>query len=144
MVKLCPVSDRLVDENLCRLNALFTCVFACGFLATGSFWFLWIMTADFILRLLNKGLYSPVIRLNKYILSKLNISKSLINAGPKIFAGQIGLVLTLFGLLFLLISLPLVTIIFAGILGILSFLELSSGFCIACKIYPYALLLNDR
>jgi len=144
MVKICPVSNRLVDEKLCRFNAFYTFSFVCGFLVTGSFWFLLIMAVDFALRLYNKGMYNPILRLNKFFLELFHVSRSLINAGPKIFAARAGLLLSVLSIVGFLVSAPVFSAVFAGILGFFSLLELTAGFCVACRLYPYALLINDN
>ena len=67
----------------------------------------------------------------------------MINAGPKIFAARIGLTLTVIAFLFALFNFNQAATITMAILGFFSFLEFSLGICVACKIYPYALFLND-
>jgi hypothetical protein len=59
-----------------------------------------------------------------------------INAGPKIFAARIGLIIS--GLIILtgIVKLNILANSFAGILGLFSFLEAAFGYCVACKIYP--------
>ncbi len=143
MIRFCPVSDRLVNEYVSRLNAFFSLVFASGFLFSGNYWFLIILSLDFALRLLNKGKYSPIIRLNKLIVSKLNLSEKKINAGPKIFAGRIGLTLSILSLLLLIFSFKSAAFTVIFLLGLFALLEFALGLCIACKIYPYALYINN-
>jgi len=143
MVKICPISERNVNENVSRLNSFFTLLFAGLFIASGSFWFLCVLLIDFLLRLLNEGKLSPVIRLSTYLLDILKARKVLINAGPKIFASRIGLMLSVASFVFLIAGFPIAAAITAGILAFFSFLEFAFGLCVACKIYPYALVLND-
>jgi hypothetical protein len=143
MIKICPISERMVNENVTRLNALFTFVLAILFLVTGSFWFLFGMVLDFSFRLVSQGRHSPLIKVNSYIIEITNIRKVIINAGPKIFAARIGLILSLLSLIFWLSDLNVAAFTTAGILVFFSFLESALGFCVACKIYPYALVLND-
>jgi hypothetical protein len=143
MVKICPISERNINENVSRLNASFTLIIGVLFIITGSFWFLFAMLTDFIFRLLSEGKLSPLIKLNTYLLENFNARKVIINAGPKIFAARIGLLLTAISLLFWFLNLPFASFITAGILVFFSFLESVFGFCVACKIYPYALVLND-
>ncbi len=143
MVKICPVSDRIVNENVSRFNALYTLLFVLGFIFTGNIGFLLILILDFSLRLILKGSFSPVIRLNQFLLEKMNIRKTMINAGPKIFAARIGITLSILGLIFMIPGYKQVSTVTIGILGFFSFLEFAFGLCVACKIYPYALHLNN-
>ncbi len=143
MVKLCPISERNINENVTRLNASFTFVLALLFFMTGSIWILVVMATDFSFRLISEGRLSPVIRFNSYLLDNLKIRKNIINAGPKIFAARIGLTLVAISILFWLLDLNLACQVTLGILGFFSFLEFAFGLCVACKIYPYALILND-
>jgi hypothetical protein len=143
MVKICPVSERKINENVSRLNALFTFILSALFIVSGSFWFLFAMILDLSFRLVSEGRLSPLIKVNSFILEITNIRKVIINAGPKIFAARIGLMLSLLSLVFWLFNLNVAALTTAGILGFFSFLESAFGFCVACKIYPYALILND-
>lgn len=143
MVKICPVSDRNINENLTRFNAFYTFAFALGFLFTGSIWFLPVIIIDFSLRLMMNGKLNPIIWFNSFLIDEINIPVLMINAGPKIFAARIGLTLALLGLIFALFEFSLAAQITMGILGFFSFLEFGFGICVACKIYPYALYLNN-
>jgi hypothetical protein len=143
MVKICPISERMVNENVTRLNALFTFILSILFILSGSFWFLFAMVLDFGFRLISEGKLSPLIKVNSYIIEITNIRKVIINAGPKIFAARIGLLLSFLSLIFWLFNLNVATLTTVCILSFFSFLESAFGFCVACKIYPYALVLND-
>jgi len=113
------------------------------FFFSGSFWFLLAMMADFSFRLVSEGKHSPVIKLNSFLVENFKIKNIIINAGPKIFAARIGLLLTAFSLTFWIFNMPVASLATAGILVFFSFLESAFGFCVACKIYPYALVLNE-
>ena len=142
MVKICPISERTINENVSRLNALFTMVLGIFFLISGSFWFLLAMLVDFSFRLVSEGKLSPIIKLNSLLLENFKIKTVIINAGPKIFAARIGWLLSTFSLVLLLLNMPVTALFTASILVFFSFLESVFGFCVACKIYPYALVLN--
>ena len=75
MVKICPVSQRNVNENVSRFNAFFTFIFVIVFLTSGNIWFLPVIIIDFILRLIMEGKYNPVIRFNVLILDYLKSPK---------------------------------------------------------------------
>lgn len=142
MVKICPVSLKQINENLSRLNATFTVIMSVLFVLTSSPVFVLVLTADFILRNLLEGRFNPVIRLNKYIIQVVHLPRHMINAGPKIFAARLGLMLSLLGSFFLFTGNPQVSVILVGVLALFSFMEAAFNFCVACKLYPYVLPLN--
>ena len=65
------------------------------------------------------------------------ISENKINAGPKIFAARIGLVLSSLVILTFILNVNWLAFVLTGILGLFSFLEGTLGLCIACVIYPF-------
>lgn len=142
MVKICPISERKINENVSRLNAFFTFLMSVSFLLTGSYIVLSIVIIDFSFRLIAEGKLNPLIKFNSFLLDNFNISKALINAGPKIFAARIGLLLSSSALIFAVPGFHNAAITTIMILGFFSFLESVFGFCVACKLYPYALVLN--
>lgn len=142
MVKICPVSFKQVNENLSRLNAAFTVIMSILFIFTSSPVFVLLLTVDFMLRNLLEGRFNPVIKLNKFIIQAIHIPRHMINAGPKIFAARVGLILSLLGTIFLFTGNLQFSYAVVGILAIFSFMEAMFNFCVACKLYPYVLPLN--
>ncbi len=136
MVEVCPVNERQINENVTRLNALVTVIVASMFLVTPYRWIIFILPVDFLLRSFWSGRFSPVGTVNKWIVKVFQIGESLINEGPKIFAAQIGLALSGLTVLFYLVNLHFIAFIIAGILVLFALLESTSGYCVACKIYP--------
>ena len=143
MVKICPVSAKRINENLSRLNAGFTVLVSTLFLITGLPVFAVILVIDFVFRNILEGRLNPVTRVNSYIIEVTGISRQLINAGPKIFAARIGLVLSTLGAFFVLYGNSTLALATIGILALFSFLESTFNFCVACKLYPYLLPLNQ-
>jgi hypothetical protein len=143
---LCPISDRLINEHVARLNAAFTLFFFIGFAFTGSLWPLAFIFVDFLLRGTSYAKYSLIGISSRQIVRVLPLEDALINAGPKIFAARIGLLLTGIALLASISGANAFTLGVIVILGLFSFLEAAFGFCMACKIYPllYKFLYNDR
>lgn len=144
MLKICPVSTRMISESISRMNAFFTFVFAALFLATGNMIYLLVMISDFILRNICHGRLNPVLHLNRYLTSLLPVGKKMVNAGPKVFASRVGLFLSVSGMILMLMVSFSASLLPVCILGLFSFLELTFGYCIACQIYPYILPLNDK
>lgn len=136
MQAVCPITDKRINENVARVNA------AIAFILAGTFVFfhfweaLVILSGDFIIRGFIDSKYSPVCMASKAIVSTFNLKGKLINAGPKIFAAQVGMVLSVIAVGFFFKQCNTVCLISASLLGVFSFLESVFGFCVACKLYP--------
>ncbi len=144
MVKICPVSAKNTNEIVSRMNAFFTVLFVAAYFFTGSLVYLVVLLFDFLLRNIYEGRLSPVIYLNRYMASVLSLDGRMINAGPKIFAARVGLILSVLALVFGITSGVGTAMVPVAILGLFSFLEVAFGYCVACKIYPYVLPLNEK
>ena len=136
MTEVCPVNERQINENVTRLNALVTFIVISIFIFTPAKWILFVLPVDFALRAWFKGRFSPVGRMNRYLVRSLNLGEILINEGPKVFAARIGLILSALALTSFIAGFNLAAYILGGILVFFSFLEATFGFCVACKIYP--------
>ncbi len=144
MVKICPVSNRQMNENVARMNAFFTVLFVSGFFITGNSVFPVILFFDFLFRNIYEGRLNPVVHLNRYMVGVLFMEKRMINAGPKIFASRVGLLLSVLGTVLLIAVSFKAALVPFSILGIFSFLETAFGYCVACKLYPYFLPFNEK
>jgi len=142
MVKICPISLRKTNENLSRLNASFTVLMSTLFLFTESPVFILVILMDFMLRNILEGKLNPVSRINQYIIEVIHISSHMINAGPKIFAARVGLILSFLSTVFFLLANTFMSSMIIAILLLFAFLESALNYCIACKLYPYFLPLN--
>jgi hypothetical protein len=140
MVEVCPVNERQINENVTRLNALVSLIVVSIFLVTPYHWIIFLLPADYLLRSIWSGRFSPVGTLNKWIVHIFHIGESLINEGPKRFAARIGLVISALTVVFYLANLHLIAFILAGILVFFTYLEAAFGYCVACKIYPFLFL----
>ena len=134
---LCPISEKKVNERVARVNATFTVLLIAGFLFTQNIFFLAFLAVDFFLRTTDRAKYSLVAISSKNLIKYLQVKELWINAGPKIFAARIGLVLSSLIILSFLIKAKILAFVIAGILGLFSFLEAAFGLCVACEIYPY-------
>mgnify|MGYP006304087853 CR=1 FL=1 len=144
MVKICPISDKRMNENTSRLNAVFTFLLSVGFLLTAHPVFVLLLVIDFSLRNIYEGRFNPIVRFNRYLTVSLHLPAHMINAGPKIFAARIGLGLAVLSGLFLLVGGMMAATVFISVLAFFSFLEASFNFCVACKLYPFVLPLNEK
>jgi len=133
----CPISFKKIDENVARLNGLFTVALLIVFLFTSSILPVLLLLADFLVRGLEKPQFSPLALLSKFILSGFKAKPHLINAGPKIFAARIGLLFSVLITLSVLFGLNIPAIIFTAVFGVCAFLEAAFNYCVACKLYPF-------
>jgi hypothetical protein len=134
---LCPISEKKVNERVARVNATFTVLLVAGFLFTQNLFFVAFLAIDFYLRTADLAKYSLVVLSSKNIVKYLQIKELLINAGPKIFAARIGLILSGLIIISHILNAKILALVIAAILGLFSFLEAAFGLCVACEIYPY-------
>lgn len=141
----CPISNNRIDERVARLNGLFTFLLVIFFIFTRQWFIPAFLTMDFLLRSTSLSKLSPLGIISRSIVKTFSMKKKLINAGPKIFAARIGLIVSSATFIFSLIGLNITPIVLAGILGLFSFLETAFGYCVACEVYPhFNRLLNKR
>jgi hypothetical protein len=134
---LCPISEKKINERVARVNATFTVLLVAGFLFTQNIFFVAFLAVDFYLRTADLAKYSLVAISSKNIVRYLQVKELFINAGPKLFAARIGLILSSLIIFSYLLNAKILALVLAGILGLFSFLEAAFGLCVACEIYPY-------
>lgn len=134
---ICPISNKKINERVARVNGFFTVLLLILFLFTGQWFIPLFLGIDFLMRSGSLSKFSPLAFLSRNIIKLLSVEKLLINAGPKIFAARIGLIISSAILVASVTGLNLLALSLAGILGLFSFLEAALGFCVACEIYPY-------
>lgn len=120
---ICPISDKKINERVARINAAFTVFFKILFGFTGSVFIILFLAFDFLLGATSYAKFSVVGISSKNIVRYLPFDIHLINAGPKIFATRIGLVLSTFIILANLTGIGWLAFGIAGFLGLFSFLE---------------------
>jgi len=134
---LCPISEKKVNERVARVNATFTVLLITGYLITQNIFFVVFLAIDFYLRTADLAKYSLVAISSKNIVKYLQVKELFINAGPKIFAARIGLILSGLIIISYILNVKIPALVIAGILGLFSFLEAAFGLCVACEIYPF-------
>ena len=135
--KSCPIVFKQVDKHIIRVNAIIVFAFLLGFIFTGNPLMILMVLGDFIIRVFFGLKYSPICFFIKRALRLSGVKPHLINAGPKIFAAKIGLILAVciliasfLGFNFLATTIALIFIIAVG-------LEAFFNYCLACEIFPY-------
>ncbi|MGQ1891044.1 DUF4395 domain-containing protein [Thermophagus sp. OGC60D27] len=133
----CPISPHKINENVARINGAFTFLILLAFVYSGWFWLIAFLALDFLLRSTRLSPYSPIGIISRQMVKQLSLPPRMINAGPKIFAARIGLLVSVAILATTILQYPATAIILTSILGLFSFLEAAFGICVACKIYPF-------
>lgn len=136
MESVCPITNKSINERGARINALISFLLVIIFIITKNPAILAFLAIDFSIRGFFDVKYSPVSLMSKWLVKVLNLKSKSINAGPKIFAAQIGMVFCLSAFLLQIAMLPSAAILVISILALFSFLETAFGLCVACKIYP--------
>jgi hypothetical protein len=136
MQAVCPITDKRINERVARINALITVLLVASFIIFKFWGSLVFLAIDFILRGFFDSKCSLICITSKWIVSRFNIGGKIMNAGPKIFAAQVGMILSIIALALFFSGFQISGLIVASILGLFSFLESAFGFCVACKLYP--------
>jgi len=125
--------------------ALFTVIL----LITEESFFALVLLFDFFMRVLRLSKYSPFQIIGNFVLSGWGVAPKLCDESPKRFALYLGLVTSLFLVVFYMAGFNALATAIAIILLICALLETLFDFCIGCKIY-YAIQIskgfldNDR
>ena len=135
-MKACPIGPGQVDENVVRLNALGTLVLVAISMATASPVPVLFLAIDLSLRILLRGRYSPLVRVNRLLARRLRLEPVLVNAAPKILAAKIGFAAALAMVLLIHQGVHGAGIAVGSALVLFTFLESAFGICVACLIYP--------
>lgn len=136
MQAVCPITDKRINERVARINALITVLLVASFILFKFWGALVFLAVDFVLRGFFDSKCSLICITSKWIVTHFNLGGKVMNAGPKIFAAQVGMVLSVVSVTLFLSGFQIVGLIVASILGLFSFLESAFGYCIACKLYP--------
>lgn len=136
MQQICPISFNRINEYVARINGLITVTIAVSYLLTGIKLLPLLLFVDFFMRGFHESKYSLMASISKKIVELFKLKKRMINAGPKIFAAQVGALLTGFAVLAHYFEIPALGFATISILAFFSFLEAAFGICVACKIYP--------
>ena len=145
----CPISTRRVDSNMVRVISFQVALFTLILLITQESLFAFILLFDFFMRALRQPQFSPFQIIGNFVISGWGIAPKLCDESPKRFALYMGLVTSLFLVVFYASGFTTFATVIAVILLICALLETLFDFCIGCKIY-YAiqivkgLLANDR
>jgi hypothetical protein len=134
---LCPISEKKVNENATRINALIGLTLLSLFAFTHNIFIVVFLALDFFLRAADFSKFSVIAITSRQTVRLFELQGPTINAGPKLFAARIGLLFCLLVLVSQVLDFTVLADLLAGTLGLFSFLEAAFGFCLACEIYPF-------
>lgn len=137
---VCPISDKRVDEQVTRINALLVVLLISVGLLFNSVIFLVFLTIDFYIRAFSNARYSPVNYVSMQMANALNLHKKEIDKAPKIFAARIGFVMSLTITVLMILQLNIAFYIIGGILMFFASLEFALAVCMGCIMYTYLVL----
>ena len=145
----CPISTRRVDSNMVRITSFQVALFTVLLLITQESFFALVILFDFFMRALRLSNFSPFEIVGNFVLKEWGIVPKLCDESPKRFTLYLGLLTSLFLVIFYFADFTTFTTAIAVILLICALLETLFDFCIGCKLY-YAIqigkgiLENDR
>ena len=145
----CPISTRRVDSNMVRVISFQVSLFTVLLLITQESLFAFILLFDFLMRALRLPKFSLFETVGRFVIAGWGVAPKLCDESPKRFALFLGLITSLFLVVFYVAGFTTFATAIALILLFCALLETLFDFCIGCKIY-YAiqiakgLLTNDR
>ena len=137
MVQSCPISQKRVDIHIVRAISAIASLTALLFLLTSQSFLLFLLLFDYSMRLIRMEKFSPFYQASVFLVKVLKLKEHKSDEAPKRFALILGWSMTLFMVLFYLLSLPFLVSALVGILLFCASLEALFDFCIGCKMYPY-------
>ncbi len=137
---VCPISDQRVNEQVTRLNAMFTIgIVVLAFALNSVLLFIFLM-ADFFIRAFTEIKFSPINFASHYMSHTLNLPIRMIDKAPKVFAARLGFLMTTVIAGLFIFSFKIASVVVAGILIFFASLEFLLAVCVGCMIYTYLVL----
>jgi len=137
---VCPISDQRVNEQVTRLNAMFTIgIVVLAFVLNSVLLFIFLM-ADFFIRAFTEIKFSPINYVSYYLSNALNLPVRLIDKAPKIFAARLGFLMTTVIAGLFIFGFKVASLVVAGTLIFFASLEFFFAICVGCLIYTYFVL----
>lgn len=137
MNEFCPISFNRIDEHVARVNAIFTVGLSVLYIFTGWKIVPLLLLVDFFTRGFFEGKFSLLAIFSRSLVKTFGWKPKMLNAGPKIFAAQVGSILTGIAVVSHYFGVAYVGFYSIAVLGFFSFLESFFAICVACKIYPF-------
>lgn len=132
----CPINFKKVDQNIIRMQAGIISISAIAYLLTQEQLLLNFLLYDFFVRIIGYKKFSVVAIIANFVAKKLSFTKDVVDAGPKQFAAQIGLIFVFVANLFYYLNFAELSFYTIAILVFCALLEACFGICVGCKVYP--------
>jgi len=137
---VCPISDQRVNEQVTRLNAMFTIgIVVLAFVLNSVLLFIFLM-ADFFIRAFTEIKFSPINFASHYMSHALNLPIRMIDKAPKVFAARLGFLMTTVIAGLFIFSFKIAAVVVASILIFFASLEFLLAVCVGCMIYTYLVI----
>lgn len=137
---LCPISADRIEQNTVRAIAFLVIVLTGFTLIVPNYISGTLLLIDFSLRAFNKGKGSILKLIATGIVNLLQLKKLPVDAAPKRFAAALGIIFSVFILLFQSLNYTLLSHITGGLLICCAFLESAFNFCAGCLIYTWIIV----
>lgn len=131
----CPISTRIVNENVIRWIAFLVVVTSLAALLTESFIPVLLLLADFGLRAFKLEKFSPFRWLSIQLVRHLGFGFKATNHAPKLFASRVGLAAVIAWMLSGMLAASAAFWIIGSILVVFATLESGFAVCVGCIIY---------
>jgi hypothetical protein len=133
----CPVDRVLINENKARMVAGIVVILVSVFLVYPSILLMAFLIMDFAIRATIYGKYSVLGFLAERLLPVFKIPNKPTDRAPKRFASGVGLIFSVFILLFYLFQIMILAYGLSIILIAFAILESVFGFCAGCYVYSF-------
>ena len=131
----CSCPENKVNARVARLNALVVFVLGLIYILTPYGWVCYILLVGFFIKAVFHPRYSPISRLNAWLLDLFEEEPRWIFAPPKLFAAKVGLAFAIIISVLYAGGHPRSSDTFAAILTLFAFLEFAFEFCMGCWVY---------
>lgn len=137
---VCPISDKRVNEQVTRINALLTVLVVVLAFVLNTVWLLAFLMADFFIRAFTEVKFSPISYTSHSVRNALSLSVKMIDKAPKIFAARLGFLMSTVIAVFFILQLTTAAVVVASVLIFFATLEFAFGICVGCLMYTYLVL----
>jgi hypothetical protein len=135
MSQACPLLFRQIDGTVARINAFSVIVLVSLSLYTSQTIWLYLLGADFLIRLYGLKSFSPVNRLSMWIKQLFGLETKMTDAGAKRLAAHFGVAFVILLLISTYMQLDALKYALGALFLLCASLELLFDYCVGCKIY---------
>ena len=126
---------KQVDENQTKVDAILVAFVLCGYLYSGYYTMLFLLTYDFFVRLYVSPVLSPFYALSRLCVKTLKLTRKDIEAEAKTFADNIVLTVLIFILASEFWQEHIVSISLVFVLVFWKVVEATKSICVGCKLF---------